>query len=267
MTVNAQSAEEDGIDIWLAFYHELDDAAHALRLRALLSEDERAQEPRYYFADDRKRYLVTRALVRTVLSRYARMAPGDWVFAKNEYGRPHIAPDIFAACADAQTLRFNVSHTRGLIALAVTRGRAVGVDVENLATRAVSLGIADRFFSPMEVAELGQVPAHAQQDRFFEYWTFKESYIKARGMGLSLPLDRFSFHYPDARAVRIAIEADLEDDAERWSFWQCRPGTEYLLALCAERRPGPPPIVRLRRLLPLLHEETMATEFTRRSCE
>lgn len=266
MTVNLPNTEEDSIDIWLAFYHGLEDEAHAARLRVLLSEDERVQEPRYYFADDRKRYLVTRALVRTVLSRYAPIAPCDWVFAKNDYGRPHIASDTLTACTEAQSLRFNISHTRGLIALAVTRGREVGVDVENLTTRAVSLGIADRFFSPMEVAELGQVPVHAQQDKFFEYWTFKESYIKARGMGLSLPLNRFSFHYPHARAVRIVIEPDLEDDAERWSFWQCRPGTEYLLALCAERRPGPPPVVRLLRLLPLLHEDTMTTEFTRRSC-
>jgi 4'-phosphopantetheinyl transferase len=267
MTTQTLDNSEDSIDLWLAYYQELDDEIHEARLRALLSEAERAQEPRYFFADDRKCHLVTRALVRTVLSRYAPVAPCDWAFDKNEYGCPHIAPDILAACAEAQGLRFNISHTRGLIALAVTRNRALGVDVENMATRAVSLGIADRFFSPVEVADLGQVPAHAQQDSFFEYWTFKESYIKARGMGLSLPLDRFSFHYPDANAVRITIDPSLDDDAGRWSFWQCRPGPEYLLALCVERRPGPPPKIHLRRLLPLLDEDALIAEFTRRSSD
>jgi 4'-phosphopantetheinyl transferase len=244
---------ERGIDVWLTFCHETVDPRLLSYLRSLLSGAERHQERRFHFADDRKRYLATRAMVRTVLSRYAAIAPADWVFSTTEYGRPEIANRH----DEADGLCFNVSHTRGLIALGVTRHRALGVDVENLVTRLVSLGIADRFFAPTEVAELASVPQELRQDRFFEYWTFKEAYIKARGMGLSIPLDRFSFHYPNERAVRIAIDPELGDDQSRWSFWQFRPTSEYLLAICAERLDGEAPILTLRKIIPMAADETL----------
>ncbi|HEX8611515.1 MAG TPA: 4'-phosphopantetheinyl transferase superfamily protein [Telluria sp.] len=238
------------IDIWLVFYQQITDPALLSSLLALLNEPERAQQLRFHFADDRLRYLATRALVRTVLSRYAPLAPVDWAFTPNEYGRPGIANDH----AQARSLSFNLSHTRGLIAMAVTRDRTLGVDVENLTTRQVSGGIAEHFFSPAEVAELATVPEDRRQDRFFEYWTFKEAYIKARGMGLSIPLDRFSFHFPDERQVRLSIEPDLGDDAERWRFWQFRPGPGYLLALCAERLDGAEPLLTVRTVVPTVSD-------------
>ncbi|MEQ1513543.1 MAG: 4'-phosphopantetheinyl transferase superfamily protein [Lysobacteraceae bacterium] len=245
------AATGSGIDIWLTFYDRIADESLLSRLRELLSEEERRRELRYFFADDRKRYLVTRAMVRTVLSRYAPVAPEDWVFSTNGYGRPEIANPF----ERARGLTFNISHTRGLIALGVVGHRALGVDVENIATRQVSLGIADRFFAPTEVAELSATPIDRQQDRFFEYWTFKESYIKARGMGLSIPLDRFSFRYPHERAVGLSIQPELEDDAERWSFWQYRPTSEHLLAICAERTGAERPDVTIRKLVPTVAEE------------
>jgi len=113
-----------------------------------------------------------------------------------------------------------------------------------------SAHVADRFFSPMEVEMLGTVPSHQRHDRFFEYWTFKEAYIKARGMGLSLPLDRFSFHFAGERDVRLSIEPDLGDDPNRWTFWQYRPTPDYLLALCAERLHGAPPAIHIRKIVP-----------------
>ncbi|WP_166875279.1 4'-phosphopantetheinyl transferase family protein [Massilia mucilaginosa] len=238
------------IHVWLVFYQQIAGPALQAALLALLNEQERAQQLRFHFADDRLRYLATRALVRTVLSRYAPLAPADWIFTPNAYGRPAIAN----AHAQARTLGFNLSHTRGLIAMAVTRNRMLGVDVENLSTRQVSGGIAEHFFSPAEVAELATVPEERRQDRFFEYWTFKEAYIKARGMGLSIPLDRFSFDFPDERQVRLSIEADLGDDAERWRFWQFRPAPGYLLALCAERLDGAPPQLTVRGAIPTVSD-------------
>lgn len=242
------AASGDGVDVWLAFYDEIDDTALLERFSTLLSVEERRQEARFHFADDRKRYRVTRALLRTTLSRYAPVAPEGWSFATNAYGRPHIA----SAHGDVADISFNLSHTRGLIALAVTRGQAVGIDVENLAVREVSTGIADRFFSPIEVEELAATPPPRQQDRFFEYWTFKESYIKARGMGLSIPLDKFSFRFPHEAAVQFAVHPELGDDAARWNFAQYRPAPDYLLALCVER--GDPrrarPQVKLRKVVP-----------------
>ncbi len=261
----ATAASCHDIDIWLTYYDEIVDDRHLAGLRSLLSDDEVALEGRFYFADDRKRYLVTRAMVRMVLSRYAQIAPEDWAFSKNAYGRPVISKAIVETEVQARGLCFNLSHTRGLIALAVTRGRELGIDVENIATRAISLDVAERFFSSAEVAELSRVAPDRQQDRFFEYWTFKESYIKARGMGLSLPLDSFSFAFPRHSAVSISINPELQDHADRWSFWQYRPTADYLMAICAERHADDAPAILMRKFTPLGNEMPVIAPFIRRS--
>jgi 4'-phosphopantetheinyl transferase len=254
-TVALSTAE---IHVWLAFYEEIaDERLHAYR--ELLSAAEKQQELRFHFARDRRRYLVTRALVRTVLSRYVSIHPEQWIFSENAYGRP----DVVNAQAKAASLSFNISHTHSLIVLGVTKGRALGVDVENVQAREAPIDVADRYFAPQEVAALKAAPAHQRHDRFFEYWTFKEAYIKARGMGLSLPLDRFRFHYPDDHAVDIAIDAELADDAARWQFWQFRPAPEYLVALCAERVGARSPSVIGRKVVPLLSEKYLPLEFPR----
>jgi 4'-phosphopantetheinyl transferase len=245
--------------VWLAFYDGIDDERLHAAYRELLDAEERKQERRFYFARDRRRYLVTRALVRTVLSRYLSIAPEAWVFAPNPYGRPEI---VNGPARDAG-LSFNLSHTHSLIVLGVTRGRALGVDVENVQAREAPLEITSHYFAPQEVAVLTAAPRHEQQHRFFEYWTFKESYIKARGMGLSLPLDKFSFHYHDERAVGIAIDPELSDDAARWQFWQFRPTPEYLVAICAERVGAQSPAVIVRQVVPLLAATPFALEFLR----
>jgi len=250
----------DEIHLWLAYYDEIDDAQLHATYRALLNAAEQQQEPRFYFAKDRLRYLVTRALVRTVLSRYLPVAPNDWIFSANAYGRPQLEN----VEARASELSFNISHTHSLIVLGVTQGRELGVDVENVRAREVSIDIADRYFAPGEVAALAEAPVDRQQDRFFEYWTFKESYIKARGMGLSIPLDKFSFRYPHEHAVELAVDPELADTAARWQFWQFRPTPHYLVAVCAERLHAPPTVV-VRKTIPLMTEELLAPTFLKTS--
>jgi 4'-phosphopantetheinyl transferase len=144
-----------------------------------------------------------------------------------------------------------------LIALGVARGLTLGVDVENILAREISMGIAERFFAPSEAAALARVPREQQQDRFFEYWTFKESYIKARGMGLSIPLDQFSFEFPHERCVRLSIQPKLADDPSRWRFWQFRPRPEYQLALCAERVGPEAPTLTIRKVIPTIVDEQL----------
>ena len=247
------------IHLWLAFYDGITEQNLHSVYRELLNPAEREQESRFYFARDRLRYLVTRALVRTVLSRYAPIRPEDWVFSTNAYGRPEIVNEQ----ARDTGLSFNISHTHSLITMGVTKRRALGVDVENFLAREVSLDIADRFFAPQEVAALAATPQRQRQYRFFEYWTFKEAYIKARGMGLSLPLDKFSFHYPNDRAVEIAIDPELADESRRWQFWQFRPTPEYLLAICAERVGAQSPSLVVRQAIPMLGEKRYVVEYLR----
>lgn len=252
------SAQE--IHLWLADYDEINDERVHHRYRSLLTAAEREREPRFHFARDRRRYLVTRALVRTVLARYEPVSPEDWVFSTNAYGRPEIA-----SVMGWTNLTFNLSHTDSLIVLGITRGRALGVDVENVIDRQLSISIADRYFALSEVIELAREPYNRRQDRFFEYWTFKESYIKARGMGLSIPLDKFSFSYPRERAVELAIDPELADAPKRWQFWQFRQKTKYLVAICAERLDVHSPTIVVRESIPMIGEKMLATSFTRAS--
>jgi 4'-phosphopantetheinyl transferase len=250
----------DEIHLWTTSYRDIHDEQLLSAYHALLNEKERVQQTRFHFADDRLRYLVTRALVRTVLSRYVPIAPADWVFSTNQYG----CPQIVAASADAASLSFNISHTKGLIVLGVTRDRALGVDVEDARTREAPIDVAGRFFAPEEVQALLEMAPAGQQDRFFEYWTFKESYIKARRMGLAIPLSKFRFSFPLPDAVEFAVDPSLGDDAAGWQFWQLRPEPDYLLAVCAARSNSTPRLI-VRKVTPMAAEASIDPEVLRAS--
>lgn len=157
---------ENEIHLWLAFNNEINtESVLTDYRRLLLSEDERQQEQRFYFEKHRHQYLVTRALVRTILSRYASVAPERWNFKRNEHGRPEITNDDDSA----KTLSFNLSHTDGLIMLGVTRTPDLGVDTENILRQNAFLSIAEHFFSRKKVAALHQSPEETRRERFFHY--------------------------------------------------------------------------------------------------
>jgi 4'-phosphopantetheinyl transferase len=205
--------ERDQIELSYLIPDEASDPALLQRYRALETTEEAAREARFLFEPSRIEHLLTRALVRTTLARHARVEPAALRFNEGPHGRPELTwPEL-------PELRFNLSNTKGLIACAVAFGREVGVDVEWMDRGGSTLEIADRFFSPREVRELFALPEERRCDRFFDYWTLKEAYIKARGMGLVIPLDKFSFLL---RSDGIAIEIDpsLNDSADRWWFTQ-----------------------------------------------
>lgn len=239
------------IHVWLAYYEEIQDRRLHEEYLQLLSDEEKEKQSRFHFADDRQRYLITRALVRTVLSRFATVSPKNWLFDVNRYGRPEIAN----ASMRESKLTFNISHTRGLIVLGVTQDRAFGVDVENIQAHGMSIDIAERFFAPTEISALRALAPDRQQYRFLEYWTFKESYIKARGMGLSLPLEKFSFCCSDEGHVELKTQPEMDDDAARWRFWQFHLDKRYLLALCAEQFDSHSTNLVIRRIVPLHSEQ------------
>src|SRR5579872_2711510 len=187
--------ENTEVRLWFVFCREIQDEALLARYRTLLSEVERQQERRFYFPQDRHRYLLTRALVRTVLSRYLPVLPQDWQFAADEHGRPHIVNSV----PGVDDLSFNISHTREIVMLGVTKRSALGVDVEGANADTATVALADRYFSVAEAASLRALPQAAQSERFFDYWTLKESYIKARGLGLALPLQGFGFRSEERR--------------------------------------------------------------------
>jgi 4'-phosphopantetheinyl transferase len=213
---------------------------------ALLTPEERARKQRYYFEKNRHEYLITRALVRSVLSRYAPVRPAAWAFSANEWGCPAIATPEGAG------LRFNLSNTRGLVCCLVAADRDVGIDVEDVEREGETVAIADRFFSPTEVAELHTRPEERRRARFFDYWTLKEAYIKARGMGLAIPLDHFSFLLTDHRPIGIAFDPRLPDDPDAWQFEQLRPTKSHLISLAIRRKSEADLRIVVRRVTPLL---------------
>lgn len=215
--------------------------AELARCRALLTDDEREKTDRFRVARDRHTCLITRVLVRSTLSRYCDVSPARWRFRITDHGRPEIG-------TPRSTLRFNLSHTTGLVVCLVSRGREVGVDVECLTRANRWLDLSDRFFAPREAAALRRVDASDRPTRFLEYWTLKESYVKARGLGLAIPLTGFSFDLP-ARVpddIRIRLTPAVDDDEARWQFTLERFGRDHLVATAVERDGSEPVRITLR---------------------
>ncbi len=213
------------------------------RYRTLLSDDERAREARFHFDADKERFVIGRALARLQLSRFLGGDPRGWNLVTNHFGRPELA------VAPPVPFGFNVSHTRGLVACAVAATPDVGVDVEYI-DRRLTHDIAERFFAPQEVADLRELSDEDQARTFFDYWTLKESYIKARGMGLALPLAHFAFHLQPPGAPAIRFDPEIDDDAATWQFAQSWPTDRHRLAVAVRRPPGEEREVRIQSVVP-----------------
>ncbi len=222
------------IDIYLACPEEITDSALLALYENLLSADEVARMKRFRFPQHRQQHLVTRALARAVLSQYADVPPECWVFTQNEYGRPEVAGPV------VPEVKFNLTHTDGLVACAVGKAEQIGIDAENLDRRLAQgelLELAERYFAPSECAALRKLPAEKRRERFFAYWTLKESYIKARGRGISLPLGKFAFDLDSGDSIGISIEPELDDTPAGWHFSRWQEGEAHRLAL-AVHHPG-----------------------------
>jgi 4'-phosphopantetheinyl transferase len=231
------NASPDGVEVIVVRQDHPVVQARLSSYEQYLTDDEQRRAARFVQPDDRARFLLGRTLARTVLSRHAPVAPRDWPIAIDARGRPELAHRP----SGAADLRFNVSHTTGLVACAVTIGREVGVDVEHIGRRLLHEGIPERFFSSREVHDLRALPFDEQPIAFFDYWTLKESYIKARGLGLALPLGQFTFvRRPGAPTVEFAPE--LKDDPASWQFAQFWPTAAHRMAVAVRRTGGDVPI-------------------------
>ncbi len=232
------------VDLWYYYYESIEDEELLAAHDALMTPDERVRHQRFLFDKDRRLFLATRALVRTVLSNYAAVAPADWRFAAGVYGKPYIdSPEV------VPPLHFNWANTRGLVVCAVSVAHdTIGVDVERLNRKNDILKLADRYFCPAEVLAIRAFPAAEQPRSFFAHWTLKESYIKARGHGLAIPLDQFSFRIGDA--ISICIDERLGDDAARWRFALLDTATPHMIAVGANTG-GTELSMRARQCVPL----------------
>jgi 4'-phosphopantetheinyl transferase len=193
---------------WLAL---ADTPDHAWsRWTTMLDDEERARAARFVHEHDRHQFIAAHALLRILLQELAGGPAGAWRFTVGSHGKPALHPDHRLG-----RLAFNISHTRGAVACAMTLDHDIGVDIEDLERPGRLLEIAHAYFAPDELIVLRGAPPATQRTVFFRLWTLKEAYIKAHGDGLSLPLDRFAF---SLSPPRIAFAPGFPDDAAAWQF-------------------------------------------------
>lgn len=220
----------DEVHVW-----RVDLALPAERVHALeqtLAADEQQRASRFHFLKDRNHFIVARGLLRAMLGRYLASDPRAVHFSVNQYGKPALAGE-----SGQVPLYFNLSHSHEMALYAFTSLGEVGIDLEYINRNVEILQLAERFFSPGEVAMLRAVPSQLQCEAFFNCWTRKEAYIKARGMGLSLDLQLFDVSLTPGMPAALLGSREVGQDAARWSLYDLSPGLGYKAALAIAGHP------------------------------
>lgn len=214
--------------------------ANAHDLSSWLDAREQAQHAAFYFDRDRRIYLAAHALMRAVLSECIGLPPQALVILKDRWGRP-----AWQGSDGAHKIHFSLSHTHGLVACAVCGWAEVGIDVEALDRADVDTQALAGTFAANERRCIESAAPHARAETFFSYWTLKEAYSKARGLGLNLPFVDFAFQKVNGRQPQIEFLSNSADDPTRWSFWlnMVGVGPSHVLAL-ASGRPRPQRVIR-----------------------
>jgi 4'-phosphopantetheinyl transferase len=216
------------VHVWRA---SLDQVAQVIERHSLsLSPDERERAERFHFLRDKIRFIASRGILRTLLGRYIEVEPGRLRFCYSSYGKPALDEE-FAG----QGVHFNISHSNGLGLFALARGRELGIDLEWIRPDLAEQEIAERFFSCEEVRALRALPESERQEAFFRCWTRKEAYIKAKGEGLSMPLDSFDVSLVAGEPPMLLRTRSDAREALRWSLIELCPAPGFVAAAAVER--------------------------------
>ena len=225
LPIHSLTLARNEVHLWQA---RLDDQL-ADSLKPLLSEEETARANRFHFTKDRNHFIVARGLLRRLLAAYLGLASSaELSFSYGEKGKPFLAEN------QQGSINFNLAHSHGMALYAFSHDRELGVDLEFIRDELADEKIADRFFSTTEVKALQRVPAELRRQAFFNCWTRKEAYIKARGEGLSMPLNEFDVSL--APGEPAALLRNHKDAAEvtRWSMKSIPVDRGYVAALVVE---------------------------------
>lgn len=191
----------------------------------LMSEDETERMLRFHFPEDRRNFLFCRSMLRMLLASYLGTSPAELCFAYSAHGKPSLS-------VPADNLQFNLSHSHGTVLYAFSRGKRIGVDVEHIRHDLNVEEIAARFFSRAEQIEIAQSPD--QYDAFFHCWTRKEAFVKARGEGLSCPLNSFDVSVAhDCNEISLTTRPD-SSEAQRWQLHSLNCFPDYAAAVAVE---------------------------------
>ncbi len=222
--------EKQTLHLWCAYPGDLLDEEAAGACLRLLSEDEHERWRKFRFERHRREYLATHALARTALSHSSSPPPEAWQFKLNAHGKPSVDPEC--------ELRFNLSNSPDLVVCLIGKRMEVGVDVEPRARAKSIAEVGERMFSTEELAQLDSLREEQRPERRLRLWTLKEAYIKARGMGLALPLDRISFLFDEPEQIRMVLDPSLDDEPRRWRFCLLD-HADHCIALMVENSAAP----------------------------
>jgi len=198
------------------------------RLEQTLASDEISRARRFRHLTDRQRFVACRGILREMLSRFIDRSPTEIEFCYGPRGKPRLRSD-----EESHPLRFNVSHSYGLAVFAIAHDREVGVDIERFEASLEWQEIAESVFSAEEVNALHSLPAKYRTEAFLNSWTCREALAKARGHGLSLPLDEVETpHSPDGSWSFLPSRNSRE--SSRWILKAFTPMDGYVGALAVE---------------------------------
>lgn len=200
--------------------------------RDVLDDDETLRWKRYHRRESQDLFLVAHVATRFVLSRYGPTPPEGWAFGRSEHGRPYLL--------DASTdLRFNISHTDGMAVVLIHGEHDAGVDVESPWRSTDIARVSRRVFTADERAALLELPKDQQASRFYQLWTLKESFIKAKGKGFAMPLSAFGFALGhDDGSIDFSCDPTLDPDPSMWAFSTIWTETGHVVSVGAHV-PGP----------------------------
>ena len=256
MTIEYSMPAHGEAHVWYGDTEVLADPLSARAYRNLLSDKERYRESRFQFDRDQRQFLFAHVLLRVVLSRYLGCRPRAIEFGKNYYGKPTLVHP------EASEFEFNISHTSGLAVCAVGNGCHVGVDVERASRDVDELALARRYFSPSEYELLASAPVMNRRQVFYRLWTLKESYIKARGIGLSIPLADFSFDFQANESPTISFSGTIDDSPSDWHFSGIELTDHHHAALALHVPQGAKLGCRWREMIPLCQSPTVPCRAT-----
>jgi len=197
----------------------------------LLSADELERMSRFRFQEHQQNFLFSRSMLRILLGTYLHVAPELLHFSYSVLGKPDLALPFAAA-----DLRFNLSHSNGAALLAICKGRRIGADIEKMREDFDPEEISTKFFSIQERHALMSLAEGARREAFFRCWTRKEALLKAKGGGLSLPLDLFDVSIGDESAVTLVTRPDPEE-AEQWEILSVPVPSGYSAAIAVGKLP------------------------------
>ena len=195
MPIHHHHAPEPGLpaatpEIWVGLTADFPEDSLASAFDSILNDHERARHLRYRHQRDRQLHLLARVMCRTILSRcQPDILPQQWEFQPGPHGKPEVVGPKF----NGSPLHFNLTHTEGVVVLAVSRAGAVGVDVERTDRPIDHQGLANRYFAEVEAEAVKNCPVENRGGLFYRIWTLKEAYVKAVGQGLAHALDSFWF--------------------------------------------------------------------------